>query len=707
MKKTKNFIVRWHIPILILGILLLIPAYFGFVKTKINYDILSYLPTGIDSVDGEHILDEQFSDAATSFLVIRGMDDRDVAAIKQNISKVDGVESVLWKDDVADITVPDSMLPTVLSSTFTSGDSKLLLIQFKNNSSSAVTQKAITSIRKYLNKQCFLSGMSAIVKDTVDLSDAETPRYVLLAVALSLLVMCLLIGSWPVPFLFLISIGFAILYNFGTNIFLGQISYITKALAAVLQIGVTMDFAIFLYNRYEHEYHKAPDKEQAMAKALRASFVPVFGSGMATTCGFLSLGVMRLQLGKDIGFVMAKGVFLSMICTFTILPALILIFNKPIQNLTHPTILPSFKKLGSFVVKKRVPLLIIGLLLLIPAYFGQKNVSVYYNLDRSLPQSMDSVVSLNVLKKDFNMATTHMILVHDTVPSYEISEMDDALGKVDGITNVYGLDDYIGPGIPSDVIPDSVRSMVEKDGYKLILANSSYASSSDQMKTQVAAMQKIIKKYDSKAMLTGEGALTSDLIDISNTDFNNVNSLSVGVVFAVVMLIFGSISLPALLVCGIELAIFINMSVPFYSGEVIPFIASIVVGCIQLAATVDYAILLSSSYRERIRNGENKYDAMSKAVQHSTKSIVTSAMTFFGATFGVYLISTISLLKSLTLLIARGAIISTCVIIFILPALLVLCEPLLEKTSLHWKRPPKLLLGAAPQKQEEEEDDFA
>lgn len=707
MKKTGNIIVRGRIPILIIGILLLIPAYLGFVKTKVNYDILSYLPTGIDSVDGEHILDEKFSDAATSFLVVRGMEDKDVAAIKQNVSKVDGVERVIWKDDVADITVPDSILPDELSGAFTKGDSTLILIQFKNNSSSTVTQKAITNIRKYLNKQCFLSGMSAIVKDTVDLSDNETPKYVLLAVALSLLVMCLLINSWIVPFLFLTSIGFAIMYNFGTNIIFGQISYITKALAAVLQIGVTMDFAIFLYNRYEHEYHKNPDKEQAMAKTLKASFTPVFGSGMATTCGFLALGVMRLQLGKDIGFVMAKGVFLSMICTFTILPSLILIFNKPIHRFRHPTVLPSFKKLGSFVVKKRVPLLIIGLLLLVPAYFGQKNVSVYYNLDRSLPKTMNSVISLNVLKKDFNMATTHMILVRDTTPSYEISQMSDQLKSVDGITDVYSLDQFVGPGIPSDIIPSDIRDMVQKDGYKLVLANSSYSSSSNSMGTQLKAMKAIVKKYDPKAMITGEGALTNDLIDISNTDFNNVNFLSVGVVFGVVLLIFGSLSLPVFLVCGIELAIFINMSIPFYQGEVIPFIASIVIGCIQLAATVDYAILLSSSYRERIRNGENRYDAMSKAVQHSTKSIVTSSLTFFGATFGVYLISTISLLKSLTLLIARGAIISTLVIVFVLPAVLVLCEPLLEKTSLRWKKAPKLLTaGTEANAETDDEDDM-
>lgn len=684
MKRVSAFIVRSRIPILIICVLLLIPAVIGYIKTKVNYDILSYLPTGIDSVDGEHILDRDFSDAATGFLVIRGMPDKDAAAVKENIAKVNGVQRVVWKNDITDITIPDSILPSSLSGAFRSGDSTLMLIQFKNNASSTQTQHAIADIRKYLNHQCFLSGMSAIVKDTVDLSDQETPKYVLLAVALSLVVMGLAISSWIVPFLFLASIGTAIIFNLGTNVFFGQISYITKALAAVLQIGVTMDFAIFLYNRYEHEYKKSPDKKQAMIKALSASFTPVFGSGLATSCGFLALGIMRLGLGKDIGFVMAKGVLLSMICTFTLLPSLILVFNTPIHRFTHKTIIPSFQKLGAFVVKRRVPLLIVGLALLVPAFIGQKNVSVYYDLEKSLPKSMPSVMSLNVLKKDFDMATTHMVLVHDQVPAYRLSEMADELGDVKGITRVVSLDQYVGPGIPEQEIPDDIRTMMEKDGYKIILVNSSYENASNAVKTQLGQMRSIVKKYDPKAMITGEGALTNDLIDISDIDFKNVSFLSIAVVFAVVLLIFTSLSLPVVLVCTIELAIFINMSIPYYMGDVIPFIASIVIGCIQLAATVDYAILLSSSYREHIRNGENKYDAMRKAVQHSTKSIVTSALTFFGATFGVYLISTISLLKSLTLLIARGAVISTLVIIFILPSVLLLTEKILEKTSLFW-----------------------
>ena len=685
MQKFGLFIAKKRVPILIIGVLLLIPALIGFIKTQVNYDLLSYLPGGIDSVEGEKVLDKDFSDAATGMLVIRGMPDRDVVQIKTGIAKVDGVERVLWKDDLADISLPDTILPDSVRQTFTSGDSTLLLIQFKNSASSSRTQKSVAGIRRLLNKQCYLSGMSALVKDTVDLSNRETPRYVLLAVAIALCVMALAINSWVVPPLFLLSIGMAILYNFGSNIIFGQISYVTKALAAVLQLGVTMDFAIFLFNRYERELRKNPDKEQAMAAAIAGAFTAVFGSGLATTCGFLALGIMRLGIGRDIGFVMAKGVFLSMLSTFTILPSLLLVFHKPIHRFQHPTVMPSFRRLSGFVVSRRGVLLGIGLLLLVPAYYGQANAKVYYNLEQSLPGNMQSVVALNVLKKDFDMAATNMILVHDSIPAYQVGKMEDELSSVDGINKVIGVDSILGPGVPSSVLPESVTDLIEKDGYKLVLVNSSYAPASDEIKRQLVRMKSVVKKYDAKGMITGEGALTDDLIRICNTDFRNVSIASIAVVLAVILAIFTSVSLPILLVCAIELAIFINMGIPYYTGATIPFIASIVIGCIQLAATVDYAILLSSSYREHIRNGEEKREAMRIAVRHSTRSILTSAMTFFGATFGVYLISTISLIKSLTLLIARGALISTAVIVFILPGLLILFEPLLERTSFFWK----------------------
>lgn len=686
MQKFGYFIARHRVLVLIIGVLLLLPALVGSIKTQVNYDLLSYLPGGIDSVEGEHVLDKDFSDAATGMLVIRGMPDQNAAQLKSKIAKVSGVSKVLWKDDLTDITVPASILPDSARDVFTSGDSTLMLIQFKGSASSYETQAAIANVRKLLNGQCFLSGMSALVKDTVDLVNEETPRYVGLAVLIALCIMLMAIDSWFVPPLFLASIGMAILYNFGSNIIFGEISYVTKALAAVLQLGVTMDFAIFLFNRYEHELKKEPDKEKAMANAIAHSFTAVFGSGLATTCGFLALGIMRLGIGRDIGFVMAKGVLLSVLCTFTILPSLLLVFNKPIHRFRHRSLMPSFKHLSAFVVKHSPILLVVGLVLLVPAYFGQANTKVYYNLEQSLPSDMKSIVSLNVLKKDFNMATTHMILVHDTVPSYELSEMEDQLGQIQGVNKVIGLDSILGPEIPVSMLPDSVRDLVEKDGYKIILANSSYQSASDEMKAQLGKMETIVKKYDAKGMITGEGAMTGDLIDICNTDFKNVSIASIAVVLAVILLMFTSLSLPIVLVCAIELAIFINMGIPYYTGSTIPFIASIVIGCIQLAATVDYAILLSSSYREHIRNGETKQDAMRIALQHSTRAILTSALTFFGATFGVYLVSTISLIKSLTLLISRGALISTAVIVLVLPGLLMLCEPVLEHTSLFWKR---------------------
>ena len=453
MQKFGLFIAKHRVVILIIGILLLFPACIGFVKTRVNYDLLSYLPGGIDSVEGEHVLDRDFSDAATGMLVIRGMPDKDAEQIKSRIARVNGVERVVWKNDLADITIPDSILPDSVSHVFRNGDSTLMLIQFKGSASSTQTQRAVASIRKQLNKQCFLSGMSAVVKDTVDLANAETPRYVILAVIIALCIMALAINSWVVPPLFLLSIGMAILYNFGSNIIFGEISYITKALAAVLQLGVTMDFAIFLYNRYERELTRNPDKEQAMASAIANSFTAVFGSGLATTCGFLSLGIMRLGIGRDIGFVMAKGVFLSVISTFTILPSLLLVCNKPIHRFRHPTIMPSFQKLANFVVSKSAWLLIIGLVLLVPAYYGQANAKVYYNLEESLPSNMSSIVSLNVLKHDFDMATTHMILVHDSVPAYQLGSMEDELQSVPGVNKVIGTDSILGPNIPSSLLP--------------------------------------------------------------------------------------------------------------------------------------------------------------------------------------------------------------------------------------------------------------
>lgn len=691
MQKFGLFIARHRVAILIIGALLLFPAAIGFVKTQVNYDLLSYLPSDIDSVQAENVLDRDFNDASTGMLVIRGMPDKDVAALKEQIAKVGGVERVLWKDDIADISIPDSILPESVSSVFNNGDSTLLLIQFKGSSSSLETQHSIGNIRKLLNKQCFLSGMSAVVKDTVDLSNRETPQYILLAVLIALVILLLTTQSWVVPPLFLLSIGTAILYNLGSNIMFGEISYVTKALAAVLQLGVTMDFAIFLFNRYEHELHKQPDKEQAMASAIANSFTAVFGSGLATTCGFLSLGIMRLGIGRDIGFVMAKGVFLSVITTFTVLPSLLLVFSGPIHRFQHGSVLPSFHALSRFVVKHSGVFLIIGLILLIPAWFGQANAKVYYNLEQSLPSNMKSIVSLNILKKDFDMDTTHMVLVHDTVPAYRLGQMETELSSVSGVNKVLGVDNTLGPGVPSSMLPQSIRDLTQKDGYKVVLVNSGYPSASNEMKAQLASMNGIIKKYDPKGMITGEGALTNDLIGICNTDFRNVSIVSIAVVLAVVLLMFASVSLPVVLVCAIELAIFINMGIPYYTGATIPFIASIVIGCIQLAATVDYAILLSSSYREHIRNGESKRDAMQIALQHSTKSILTSALTFFGATFGVYLVSTISLIKSLTLLISRGALISTVVIVFILPGLLMLFEPVLEHTSLFWRHKPGLL----------------
>lgn len=685
VQKFGRFVTKNRIGIIIVAFLLLIPSFIGLKNTEVNYDLLSYLPSDLMSVKGETILDKDFSYAATGMLVIKGMPDSKVVNLKKEIQKVNGVESVIWRDDIANITVPSKILPDSLTEIFDKRNTTLMLIQFKNGSASKTTQDAISAIRSKMDNRCYLSGTSAINKDTVDLINSEFPKYVILAVVIALLVMGLTMESTVVPLLFLTSIGLAIMYNLGSNIIFGEISYITKALAAVLQIGVTMDFAIFLYNRYEHELKKIGDKNQAMISAMKNSFTAVFGSGCATSCGFLVLAVMRLGLGRDIGFVMAKGIVLSMISTFTILPALLLTFSNAIEKYRHPTILPSFKKLAKFIVDKRVVIIVIAVIIFIPAFIGQKNAKVYYNLSDRLPDSMPSKQALTVLKKDYNMATTHFIIVKSSTPAYELSEMENRISKLDGITKVLGVDKFIGPGIPKSILPSAIKDIFIQNGYQMIEVNSSYKTASDALGTQLSKINSIVKEYDKSAYVTGEGALTNDLIDITSIDFKNVDMFSILVVFAIVLILFTSVSIPLLLVITIELAIFINMGIPYYTGNSIPFIASIVIGCIQLAATVDYAILLTSSYREHIRRGDDKYKSMRLAVQHSTKSIITSGLTLSGATLGICLIAKMDLLRSLTLLISRGALISLLTIIFILPPVLLLCNGFIEKTSLFWR----------------------
>ncbi|MBU5592917.1 MMPL family transporter [Clostridium sp. MSJ-4] len=685
MKKFGEFIAKHRNIVLIVAIALLLPAAYGMINTKINYDILTYLPQDLDSMKGQEILDKNFASASLSMLIIEDTESKDVAKIKEDIQKVDGVDSVLWIDDVLDITIPKEILPDKIKDSLYSKNSTMVIIKYEEGSSSEKTQEAITSIRKVMNKQSFLSGLSAIVKDTKDLSDKQTPIYVLIAVALSTVVLALTMESVLIPFIFLASIGFAILYNFGTNIFFGQVSYITKALAAVLQLGVTMDYSIFLLHRYEEEKSKVDDRENAMAEAISKTIVAISGSSLTTIAGFLALCAMQLALGKDIGIVMAKGVLLGVICTVTVLPALVLYFDKAIHKFQHKTILPEFKKVSEYVTNHYKVFVAIFLIAFIPAIYGSNNTKVYYNLDESLPKDMESVVATSKLKEDYHMTTTHMVVINDDIPAYKKKEMVDRIEKVDGIEKVLSYDKLIGGSIPESFIPEDIKANFKKDGYNLIIANSIYKAAEDEENAQIDEIINIVKEYDKDGMVSGEGPLTKDLIQIADQDFKRVNVVSIAAIFAIIFMVFLSFSLPVILVLAIELAIFINLGIPYYTGTSIPFISSIVIGTIQLGATVDYAILLTSRFKEEIKNGHDKFEAMKISVEGSAKSIVTSALTFFAATAGVALISDMELIKSLCFLMSRGALISMLIIIFILPSILIVSEKFIGVTTKGWR----------------------
>lgn len=688
MKKITRFITKNRLGILVIAFLLLIPAVYGAVRTKINYDILTYLPQHLDSMKGQTVLDKTFSSAATSMLILENMEGKDVVKIKNKVAKVKGVESVIWINDILDITTPKEILPSEIKDIFYNDKkhSTQMIIKFKDSASSGMTMDAIGNIKKIVNKQCFLSGMSAIVKDTKDLSDKETPFYVLIAVIFSAIILSLTMESMFIPFIFLLGIGIAIIYNFGTNMFLGQISYITKALAAVLQLAVTMDFSIFLLHRYEEERGRYKDKAEAMAVAIQRTLVAIGGSALTAIAGFLALCVMKLGLGVDIGVVMAKGVFLGLLSTVTILPSLILTFDRAIYRFKHRSILPDFSKTAKLVTGKyKSVFIILFLLLFIPAFYGQSKAKVYYNLDESLPKSLPSIIGTNKLKTDYNMTTTHFIIIKSTVSSSRVKDMCAKLENIDGIEKVLAYDKYVGPGIPGVFIPDSLKANFEKDGYKMLLVNSKYKAATDAENSQIDKVIKLVKIYDPAALVAGEGPLTKDLVEIAAVDFKNVDIVSIFAIFVIILLLFKSITLPVMLVGSIELAIFINLGIPYYTGSVIPFIASIVIGCIQLGSTVNYAILMATRYREELSSSEDKTIAMRKTIQGTAKSIVTSAFSFFGATIAVSCVAKIEIIKALCIMLSRGALISMVIILFVLPPILVVFEKLISVTTLNWR----------------------
>lgn len=683
MRKLGNGVVKFRVPILILAFLLLIPSAIGYFNTRVNYDILSYLPGDIETMKGQDILEEEFGTGAFSMFIVQGMPEKDVSALKAKIQDVNHVKDVLWYDSVMDLNVPMEVLPDELKDAFNNGDSTMMAILFDTTMSADETMDAIEDIRSIAGKQCFLSGMSAVVTDTKNLSDQETPIYVLIAVILSSIVLALTMDSFLVPVFFLLSIGIAIVYNLGTNVFMGQISYITKALSAVLQLGVTMDYSIFLWHSYQENQQRFPDdKNRAMSHAISNTLASVVGSSITTVAGFIALCFMSFTLGMDLGIVMAKGVIFGVISCITVLPAMILIFDKWIEKTRHKPLLPKFQKIPDFVNKHYKLIILLFALIWIPAIYGYNHTGVYYNLDSTLPTDLASIQANAQLEENFDMNSTHMLLVDKNLSSKKVSQMCGEMKKVDGVKAVLGMDSILGPSFPQELIPDDSKGMLESDNWKLLLVTSEYKVATDQVNNQVVELNNILDKYDSKGMLIGEAPCTKDLITITDKDFQTVSMVSIGVIFLIILVIFKSISLPIILVAAIEFAIFINMGIPFFTGTKLPFIASIVIGTIQLGSTVDYAILMTTRYRKERGNGNTKSQSIKIAHGASIQSVIVSALSFFAATFGVGLYSDIDMIGSLCTLMARGAIISMFVVLLVLPALFMVFDKVICATSI-------------------------
>ncbi len=688
MIKFGKAVVKLRIPILILGILLLIPAGIGYLNTRVNYDILTYLPGDIETMKGQDILLEEFGTGAFSFCVVEGMEPADIAAMREQMAEVPHVKSVIWYDSLADISIPMEILPDEIYDFFNNDekDSTLLAVLYDTSMSADETMDAIEELRDVVQGRCYISGMSAVVTDTKNLSNQETPIYVLIAVVLAVIVLSLTMDSAIAPIFFLLSIGMAIVYNLGTNIFQGEISYVTQALAAVLQLGVTMDYSIFLWHSYEEQQERFPgDKKRAMAHAISNTITSVVGSSITTVAGFIALCFMSFTLGMDLGIVMAKGVVLGVICCVTVLPSMILVFDKAVEKTKHKVIIPDMGRIADWVVRHYGIFLIAFLVILGPALYGYNHTDVYYDLAGTLPKSLDSIAANDKLNEDFEMGATHMIIADSSLSSKDASAMLDEISKVDGVKMALGFDSLVGPGIPKEFIPDDVKEVLINGDYQMMLVGSEYAVASDEVNAQCEEINQIIKKYDNSAMLIGEAPCTKDLIEITDQDFKTVSIVSIGAIFVIIALVFKSVSLPIILVAVIEFAIFINMGIPAYTNTTLPFIASIVIGTIQLGATVDYAILMTTKYKKARRQGADKRDAVVAALQSSIQSIIVSAFSFFAATFGVGMYSNIDMISSLCLLMARGAIISMFVVIFILPSMFMVFDKVICATSIGFR----------------------
>ena len=682
--KFSNAVVKHRILILIIAVVLMIPAVIGMAKTRINYDMLDYLPSDMDTVKGQSELLDDFGKGAFSFIVIEDMPEKDVAKLKSNIEKVDHVETALWYDSIMDLSVPMEFLPDEIYNAFNTENSTMIAVFFDTSTSDDDTMDAIREIRSIAGKQCFVSGMSAMVTDLKDLCEREEPIYVAIAVILSTAAMLLLLDNWLIPFIFLISIGMMILFNLGTNIFFGEISYITKALSAVLQLAVTMDYSIFLWHSYNEQQKKYDSKETAMSAAIHETFTSVIGSSITTVAGFIALCFMSFTLGKDLGIVMAKGVIFGVAGCITVLPSLILLFDKLLSKAHHRSLIPDMKKASGVIIKIFPVCLIIFVVAIAPAYYGyyKTDKEVYYNISESLPDDMDYVIANSKLSESFDIASTHMILTDSSLPAKSVRSMINEMEKVEGVKYVLGLESVVGSLVPEEILPDSVMEILKSDRWELLLINSEYGVATDEVNDQLDSLNEILKSYDSSGLLIGEAPCTKDMIETTAHDFKVVNAVSILAIFLIILLVQRSISLPVILIAIIELAIFINLGLPHYFGQSLPFIAPICISTIQLGATVDYAILMTTRYKTERMSGLNKKDAVHTALYSSLPSILVSGSGLFAATFGVAVYSDIDMISSMCMLMARGAIISMILVAFMLPAGLMLCDKIICRTTL-------------------------
>ncbi|MGM9974475.1 MAG: RND family transporter [Clostridiaceae bacterium] len=680
-------IVKHRIPILIIAIILLIPSLWGMINTRINYDMLTYLPGDLDTVIGQDILMEDFGKGAFSFIVVEDMPTKDVAALREKIQAVDHVETALWYDSLMDVSIPMEILPDEIYDAFNSGNATMIAVFFDSSTSSDDTMKAIKEVREVAGKQCFVSGMSALVTDLKELCEKEEPIYVGIAVLLACIAMMVFMDSYLAPIIFLVSIGISILINLGTNYFLGEVSYITKALSAVLQLAVTMDYSIFLWHSYNEKKELLEDKQEAMAEAISATFISVIGSSVTTVAGFIALCFMSFTLGKDLGIVMAKGVILGVIGCVTVLPALILVLDKPLQKTKHKALIPGTEKLALGITKYFAVFLVIFAIALAPAYLGYRktNQEVYYDLAESLPKDLDYAIANSKLKESFDIYSTHMVLVDSKLTPKEVKSMIHEMEEVPGVKYVLGMESVVGSLVPQEILPSSIKDILESDRFELLLINSEYKVASEDISNQINTLNSIVKKYDTSGMLIGEGPCTKDMIEITDRDFKVVNAISIAAIFVIIAIVEKSISLPFILVAVIELAIFINLGLSHYTGVSLPFIAPICISTIQLGATVDYAILMTTRYKKERQEGLDKRSAVTKALATSIPSIIVSALGLFAATFGVALYSDIDMISSLCSLMARGALISMVCVIVMLPALFMLLDKVICATTLGFK----------------------